>query len=81
MFGQIFDITDKGWFIVSMNWGFFMALIAISNEIARILLSAPEWVTYKFIVLIILIIFGGAQFLISRYYRNPTANSWGLKIN
>lgn len=81
MFGQIFDITDKGWFIVSMNWGFFMALIAISNEIARILLSAPEWVTYKFIVLIILIVFGGAQFLISRYYRNATANSWGLKIN
>ncbi len=81
MFGQIFDITDKGWLIVSMNWGFFMALIAISNEIARMSLSAQEWVTYKFIVLIILIIFGAAQFLVSRYYRNPTANSWGLKIN
>ncbi len=80
MFNQIFDITDKGWFIVSINWGLFMALIAISNEIARVFLSAPEWVTYKFIVLIILIIFGAAQFFISRYYRNATANSWGLNI-
>lgn len=81
MFGQIFDITDRGWLIVSINWGVFMALVAGSNEIARIFFSAPEWVTYKFIVLIILIIFGAAQFFVSRYHRNATANSWGLRIN
>ena len=80
MFSSIFAITDRGWKIVSYRWGIFMVLIAVSNEFARAWLSADDWVTYKFIVLIILLIFSGAQFFLSRRERLPDASPWGLHL-
>lgn len=80
MFSEIFAISDKGWTIVSINWGIFMALVAGSNEIARIFFSSEQWVGYKFIVLIILIVFGAFQFLVARYHRLPEASAWGLHL-
>jgi intracellular septation protein len=81
MFASIFAITDRGWKIVSYRWGIFMLLIAISNEFARVLFSADTWVTYKFIVLIILMIFSVWQFFLSRKERLPEASPWGLRID
>lgn len=80
MFGQIFAITEQGWIIVSMNWAVCMLLIALSNEFARKFLSADEWVTYKMIVLVGLIVFSGVQLIIARKTRLPEASSWGLRI-
>lgn len=80
MFDKIFAITDRGWKIVSLRWGVFMVLIAISNECARALLSAERWVTYKFIVLVILIIFSIWQFFLTRRERLPEGSAWGLRL-
>lgn len=79
LFTSIFAITDVGWRIVSLRWGIFMILLALSNEIARIYFSADEWVLYKMGTLVVLTIFSGWQFLLSRKERLPEANSWGLR--
>lgn len=81
MFVQIFAITDKGWSIISMNWAVLMLAIAISNELARQLLSVSGWVTYKMIVLIGIIIFSAVQMIIARNERLPESSSWGLRID
>lgn len=80
MFASIFAITDRGWRIVSYRWGTFMVLIAVSNEFARAWLTADAWVTYKFVVLAILIVFSVWQFFLSRRERLPDASPWGLRL-
>jgi intracellular septation protein A len=80
LFDSIFAITDKGWKIVSIRWIVFMFLIAVSNEWARVYFTADQWVTYKFIVVIVLIFFSIWQFFLSKKERLPHASPWGLRI-
>ncbi len=80
MFNDIFSITDKGWTIVSWRWGIMMLSIAAINEVTRVLLTPDEWVRYKFVVLILLFIFSGTLFFVSRRERLPDASLWGLRI-
>lgn len=79
LFEQVFAITDTGWKWVSWNWAIFMILIAISNEIVRVRLSAEAWVHYKMIVLIILVVFSGIQMIIASRTRLPEASVLGLR--
>lgn len=81
MFVQIFAITDRGWKWVSINWAILMIAIAVSNEIARQVLSVSGWVTYKMVVLFGIIVFSGVQLFIARRERLPDASSWGLRID
>lgn len=81
LFNTIFAITDRGWRIVSIRWIIVMLAIAISNEWARVYFTPEQWVTYKFIVLIGLIVFSVWQFFLARRERLPHASPWGLRID
>ncbi|MEI8223767.1 MAG: DUF1295 domain-containing protein [bacterium] len=81
LFGTIFAITDRGWKIVSIRWMVIMIAIAATNEWARVYFTPEQWVTYKFIVLIGLMIFSVWQFFLARQERLPDASPWGLRID
>lgn len=80
LFISIFDITDRGWKIVSMRWAVFMFLLAGSNQLALLFLSTTAWVYYKMGTLAALILFSLWQFVLSKNERLPTANAWGMRI-
>lgn len=80
LFIGIFDITDKGWKIVSIRWMVFAFLLAASNQLALWYFTPGQWVTYKMITLIALIIFSIWQFFLSRKERNVNASPWGMKL-
>jgi intracellular septation protein len=79
LFEQVFAITDIGWKWVSWNWAIFMILIAISNEVVRVRISAEAWVHYKMMVLIIVVVFSGIQMIIASRTRLPEASVLGLR--
>ncbi len=76
----IFDITDKGWKIVSIRWIVFAFLLASSNQIALWYFTPTQWVNYKMVTLIALVLFSIWQFFLSRQERNVDASSWGMKL-
>lgn len=40
-------LSDRGWLIISRNWGLFFAVMAILNEILRMSVSFDLWLTIK----------------------------------
>lgn len=80
LFSSIFDITDKGWRIVTVRWMVFAFLLASSNQIALWYFNPNEWVVYKMITLVLLVIFSIWQFYLSRAERNVNASSWGMRL-
>jgi len=80
LFISIFDITDKGWKIVTVRWMVFAFLLAISNQIALWYFTPGQWVNYKMITLVALVLFSIWQFLLSRKERNVNASPWGMKL-
>lgn len=81
LFISIFAITDRGWKVVSIRWAVAMLLIAGTNEWARVYFTPEQWVTYKFIILVLLMVFSVWQFFLSRKERLPEASPWGLRID
>jgi len=41
-------LSDLGWRKLTINWAIFFAAMAVANEVARHVLTLPEWVLYKF---------------------------------
>ncbi len=80
LFINIFDITEKGWRVVSIRWIVFAFILSISNQIALIHFTPDQWVIYKMCTLVALVLFSMLQFSSSRKHRNPTANPWGMKV-
>jgi intracellular septation protein len=80
MFNSLFAISDEGWRTVSLRWGVCMVAFAAANEVARHVLSAERWVEFKFIALIVMFVFAFWQFRVSRAFRLPEANAWGLRV-
>ncbi len=80
LFTSIFDITDKGWKVVTIRWMVFAFLLAFSNQIALLYFTPTEWVIYKMITLIVLVIFSIWQFFLSRKERNVGSSSWGMRL-
>ena len=80
LFINIFDITEKGWRVVSIRWIVFAFMLSISNQIALIYFTPDQWVIYKMCTLVALVLFSMLQFSSSRKHRNPTANPWGMKV-
>ncbi|MBP6866510.1 MAG: septation protein IspZ [Candidatus Pacebacteria bacterium] len=79
-FISIFDITDRGWRVVSLRWAIFAFMLAISNQFALVYLTPAGWVYYKMCTLGVLLAFSVWQFVLSRKERNPSANAWGMRI-
>ena len=79
LFITLFDISDKGWYILSVRWGVFFLLLALANEFVWRTYGQDTWVMYKFWITIITSIFGFYQVTLSRKHRNYTATSWGMR--
>jgi intracellular septation protein len=79
MFGSIFAITERGWFLTTRNWVFVFAMMAASNEFARRYLEPEQWVLFRIGVTALVLAFSAYQFTIARRERLPEATSWGLR--
>lgn len=79
LFVALFDMSDRGWFILSVRWGVFFILLALFNEIIWRGFGRDAWVLYKFWSTIITVIFGFYQITLSKKYRNETASPWGMR--
>ncbi len=80
LFIALFDMSDKGWIILSLRWGVFFSLLAIGNEIIWRFFGQDAWVMYKFWSTIGTVIFGFYQITLSKKYRNKEASLWGLRV-
>ena len=80
LFCTMFDLTDKGWHILSLRWGAFFLLSAVLSEVVWRLYGEETWVIYRFGMTIVLGVFGFSQFFLARRHRNPGASPWGLKV-
>src|SRR5450631_2124944 len=73
MFDQMFNLTPKGWRVLTVRWAIFFALMAVLNELVWRTQTTDFWVTFKaFGVIPITAIFAMAQAsLIKRYHLAP----------
>jgi intracellular septation protein len=82
IFEATFAIKDAGWYILSYRWMILFILAGSGNEIVRIFFSPEAWVDYKFVKVIVIILFSLYQFKIAKEYRiEGQSNRWGLRTN
>lgn len=79
LFETMFDLTDRGWHVLSLRWGLFFLLTAVGSELTWRIASYDEWVWYRFVMVIVLGVFGFSQFFLARRERAHTASAWGLR--
>jgi intracellular septation protein len=79
MFDQMFNLTPRGWRLLTMRWAAFFFAMAILNEIIWRTQSTDFWVAFKaFGVTPITAIFAMIQFpLINRYAQPPATADAG----
>jgi intracellular septation protein len=80
LFITLFDIRDRGWYVLSIRWGIAFLILLVSNEIAWRFFGQEGWVVYKFWSTILTALFGFYQITLSRKYRNSSASKWGTRI-
>lgn len=80
LFITLFDMKEKGWYLLSVRWGFFFLLLAITNEVVWRLYSNDVWVLYKFWSTIFTAVFGFYQLTLSRKYRNEGSSYFGMRM-
>src|SRR5436190_1450310 len=75
MFDQMFNLTPRGWRILTLRWALFFAGMAVLNEIVWRTQSTDFWVNFKvFGVTPITMIFAIAQMpLTKRYHLEPAS--------
>ncbi len=62
LFGKVFQLTEKGWQILTLRWAWFFVALAILNEIVWRLFSTDFWIGFKvFGVMPITIVFAASQ--------------------
>tara|TARA_R110002110_G_scaffold56762_2_gene161002 strand:+ start:2434 stop:3069 length:636 start_codon:yes stop_codon:yes gene_type:complete len=62
LFDGAFNLTDRGWMILTVRWGIFFIVLGILNEVVWRNFSTDFWVSFKlFGVMPLTIIFGIAQ--------------------
>lgn len=80
LFQVVFAITDHGWRILTWRWIIFLLLAAIANEAVRFLATPEFWIDYRFVKIIVILLFATYQFTLSRRYRLPEESTrWGLR--
>lgn len=47
VFGTAFELSGKGWRILTIRWGVFMLLLAVLNEFVWRNYTTDEWVAFK----------------------------------
>ncbi len=80
LFRGLFAMSDAGWRTLTYRWAILFTLLTIANEVARINLTAEDWVVYKGIATLVTIIFSLYQFRLSKKERLPESSPWGMRI-
>jgi len=47
VFGEVYKLQPRGWWILTLRWGVFFFVLAILNEIVWRNFSTDQWVTFK----------------------------------
>ena len=47
VFGEVYRLTEKGWFVMSLRWGLFFLVLAVINEVVWRNFSSDTWVAFK----------------------------------
>jgi intracellular septation protein len=79
LFKSLFAMNDTGWKILSHRWAILFILLAVGNEIVWRNYDEITWVAYKGYSTFVTIIFAVYQFRLSKEYRLPDSNAWGMK--
>lgn len=79
LFISLFDIQERGWFILSLRWGIFFLVLTILNELIWRNYSNEVWVSYKFWSTLATAVFGFYQLTLSKKWRNTTASPLGMR--
>lgn len=62
LFDGAFNLTDKGWMVLTVRWGLFFVFLGVINEVVWRNFSTDFWVSFKlFGVMPLTMIFGIAQ--------------------
>lgn len=80
LFKGLFAMSAAGWRVLTFRWATLFTILTIANEVARINLTAQEWVVYKGVATLVTIIFSLYQFRLAKKERLPEATSWGMRI-
>lgn len=80
LFAGLFEMTDRGWTVLTWRWAAMFALLTVGNEVARALLSDESWVTYKLAATFATAVFALYQFRLSRAERLPGSSPWGMRL-
>ncbi len=75
VFGEVYRLQDRGWYLMTLRWGIFFFFLALLNEIVWRNFSTDFWVAFKvWGVMPITMIFAFAQVpLLTRYAADPKA--------
>jgi intracellular septation protein len=75
LFNQMFNLTPKGWRILTMRWALFFLAMAVLNEIIWRTQSTDFWVTFKaFGAVPLTMVFAISQMpVIKRYHVEPAS--------
>ena len=75
LFNQMFNLTPKGWRILTMRWALFFLAMAVLNEIIWRTQSTDFWVTFKaFGAVPLTMVFAISQMpVIKRYHLEPAS--------
>lgn len=73
LFGEVFRLTDRGWFILTFRWACFFVVLAILNEVVWRNFSNDFWIGFKlFGVMPLTLVFAVAQVgVLKRYELKP----------
>lgn len=80
LFAPLFDMQERGWYILSVRWCIVFFLLALSNEYFWRHYSNAVWVQYKFWSTVATTVFGLYQIRLSRAFRNEAATPWGMRM-
>ncbi|MEP5265122.1 MAG: septation protein IspZ, partial [Nitratireductor sp.] len=47
LFDGAFNLTDKGWMVLTVRWGLFFVLLGVINEVVWRNFSTDFWVSFK----------------------------------
>lgn len=47
VFGEVYKLQERGWWLMTLRWGVFFFVLAILNEIVWRNFTTDQWVTFK----------------------------------
>ncbi len=75
LFGEVFQLTDTGWRVLTFRWACFFVLLAALNEVIWRSFSTDFWISFKIWgIMPLTMIFAIAQFGVLKRYEHDKAS-------